>query len=131
MTTSHKKKTHSMVVIMKKDFVLKKTFKEQAASLVRVINELGSPFLDDNDELLALDTWNVLDESVVNTVQEVCSLGKDQYAKYCKEVITDCTQSIHEPIKKIALPLFSRPKPKKKKAAYSRVMLYCSLTCTS
>ena len=94
--------------------MLKKTFKEQAASLV---NELGSPFLNDSDELLALDTWNILDESVVNTVREVCSLGKDQYAKYCKEVISDCTQSIHEPIKKIALPLFSRPKPKKKKAA--------------
>ena len=97
--------------------MLKKTFKEQVASLVRAINELGSLFLDDSEELLALDTRNDLDESVVNTVQEVCSLGKDQYAKYCKEVITDCTQSIYEPIWKNALPLFSRSKPKKKKAA--------------
>ena len=66
-----------------------------------MINELGNPFLcDDSDELVALDTRNVLDESVVNTVRTVHSLGKDQYAKYCKEVITDC---IHEPIKKNAL----------------------------
>ena len=93
-------------------FFAQRSFKEQTAGLYQVINELGNPFLcDDSDELVALDTRNVLDASVVNTVRTVHSLGKDQYAKYCKEVITDCTKSIHEPIKKNALPLFSRPKP--------------------
>ena len=33
-----------------------RVFKEQAVSLAQVINELGNPFLDDSDELLALDT---------------------------------------------------------------------------
>ena len=82
------------------------------------MNELGNPFLDDSDELLALDTRSVLDESVVNTVRTVYELGKDQYTKYHKEVIVDRTHSIHEPIKKNALPLFScpRPKPKTKQA---------------
>ncbi|KAG7166385.1 hypothetical protein Hamer_G011222 [Homarus americanus] len=62
---------------------------------------------DDSDELLAVYTQNILDESVVNMVQTVQSLGKDQYAKYCKEVITDRTLTIHEPIKKNALLLFT------------------------
>ena len=47
---------------------MQKSFKEQAASLIQVINELGNPFLEDGNELLVLDTQNVMDESVVNTV---------------------------------------------------------------
>ena len=95
-------------------FSTQRIFKEQAVSLVQVINELGNPFLDDSHELLALDTRNVLDKSVVNSVRTVHSLGKDQYAKYYKLVITDRTRSIHEPMKKNALPLFSCPRPKAK-----------------
>ena len=81
------------------------------------------------DELLALDTHNVLDESVVNAVQTVHSLGKDQYAKYYKEVTTDCTRSIHESIKKNHLPLFSCPQltTKTKDLTQSDVALFSHL----
>ena len=44
-------------------------------------------------------------------MRTVHSLGRNQYAKY--------TKSIHKPIKKNALPLFSRPKSKKKTAKIS------------
>ena len=37
-------------------FSTQRIFKEKAASLVQVINELGNPFLDDSHELLGLDT---------------------------------------------------------------------------
>ena len=104
-------------------FSAQKIFKEQAASLTQVINELGNPFLDDSVELLALDTQNVMDESVVNTVRTVEGLGKDQYAKYCKQVITDRTHSIHEPIKKNALPLFRCPHPKAKAKQAGKISL--------
>ena len=98
-------------------FSTQRNFKEQTVNLVQVFCELGNPFLDDSNELLALDTRNVLDESVVNTVRTVQSKGKDQYATYCKEVIFDRTRSIHEPIKKNVFPLFSsRPKAKTKQA---------------
>jgi hypothetical protein len=93
---------------------LQRSFKEQSESLADAISELGNPFLYDGDELLALDTRNVLNESVVNTVRRVHELGKEQYAKYHKEVIVDRTRSIHEPIKKNALPLFRCPSPKSK-----------------
>ena len=112
-------------------FSTQRNFKEQTVNLVQVFCELGNPFLDDSDELLALDTRNVLDESVVNTVQ---SKGKDQYATYCKEVIFDRTRSIHEPIKKNVFPLFSsRPKAnqsKQEKSPYLKMILLCSLICT-
>ena len=98
---------------------------------------MGNPFLDDSNELLALDTRNVLGESVVNTVRKIHSLGNDQYAKYCKEVLTDRTRSIDEPIKKNSLPLFSHPHPKSKSKAAGKtsslkrdVALFSHLCCT-
>ena len=49
-------------------FSTQRSFKEQTVSLGQVIIELGNPFLDGSDDLLARDTWNVLDESVANMV---------------------------------------------------------------
>ena len=100
-----------------------KTFKEEVMSLVQVFNELGNPFLDDSDELMVLDTRNVLDESVVKTVRTIYNVGKDQYNEYHKEVITNCTRSIHDPIKKNAFPLFSRPQPKSKGKQAEKISL--------
>ena len=82
-----------------------KSFSEQVVSLTAVISEMGSPFLEDTDELLALDTRNVLDVSVANSVQEVRNLEKLQYSNYYKEVIIDGQRPIHDPIKKNPLPL--------------------------
>ena len=86
-----------------------KTFKDQALALVQTISEMSNPFLDDSAELVTLDTRNVIDESVVNTVCTVEAVGRDQYNTYHKSVISDRTCSIHEPIKKNSLPLFRCP----------------------
>ena len=77
---------------------------------------MGNPFLETSPELLNLDLQNVMDGSVSETVRSVEALGKDQYQKYRKTVILDCTYSIHNPIKRNALSLFRRPasKPKTK-----------------
>ena len=52
-----------------------KTFKRQVLDLVQAVNEFGNPFLEDSPELLTLDTRNVMDESVIETVCTVQSLG--------------------------------------------------------
>jgi len=56
-----------------------KAFKEQAQSLAEVIRETGNPFLYDNAQLLVLDSRDILNESVINTVRSVEKLGADQY----------------------------------------------------
>ena len=88
---------------LKSGFSTQKSFKEQTVSLINVLNEIGNPFLNDSNELLTLDnTWNVLDDkSMINAVQ---TIGKEQYAKYHKDVIIDHARSIHDPIKKNSLP---------------------------
>jgi hypothetical protein len=75
---------------------------------------MDNPFPDDTPELLMLDTRDVIDESVVNTVRTVEALGKDQYNNYRKSVINNRTHTIHDPIKNISLPLFRFPTRKTK-----------------
>lgn len=91
---------------MKKAFVLKRLSTSRQKNLVEVINEMGNPFLDDGYELLALDTRDVIDESVVITVRTVESLGKEKYEAYQQSVIKNFTGSIHDSLKKNSLPLF-------------------------
>ena len=91
-----------------------KTFKQQVLALIQTIEDMGNPFLNDTPELLTLDMRNVIDESVVHSIRTIEALGKEQFNNFQKSVILDRTKSIHEPIKKNALALFKRPKPKPK-----------------
>ena len=75
---------------------------------------MGNPFLETSPELLNLDLQNVMDDSVSETVRSVEALGKDQYQKYRKTVILNCTHFIHNPIKRNTLSLFRRPASKLK-----------------
>ena len=81
---------------------------------VSTISEMGNPFKDDCPELLALDTRNCADASVVDTVHRVQELGLRQYKKFVKDVIDERTVSIHDTISKNTLPLFKRQQLKVK-----------------
>ena len=81
---------------------------------MNTIKEMGNPFMHDNGEFLVLDTRDIVEESVVTTVRNIEKLGTDQYNGYHKSVITNKTMSIHNTIKRNALPLYSHPAPKAK-----------------
>ncbi|KAL9968946.1 hypothetical protein ACROYT_G021098 [Oculina patagonica] len=89
-----------------------KAFQSHVKNLVNTISEMGNPFQDDCPELLALDTRNSADASVVATVHTVQEIGLRQYEKYVKEVIKERTVSIHDTISKNSLPLFKCQQPK-------------------
>ena len=63
-----------------------KTFQSHVKNLVSTISEMGNPFKDDCPELLALDTRNCADASVVDTVHKVQEIGLRQYKKFVKEL---------------------------------------------
>ena len=90
------------------------TFRKQVAELSKTISDLGNPFVNDYPELLRLDTSDVMNESVANTVRTVELLGRNQYEEYRQSVLVDCTRSIHDPIKKNSLPTFKCPTRKDK-----------------
>jgi hypothetical protein len=89
-----------------------KRFQKQVQNLTETITEMGNPFRDDFKELVALDTHNCADESVIMTVNRIEEVGTSQYQTYVKDVIMERTVSIHNPIKKTSLPLFKRQTPK-------------------
>ena len=82
---------------LRKGFLHKKTFKKQVLALVQTIEEMGNLFLDGTPELISLDMLDIVDESVVDTVRRIETIGQDYFNEYQKLVILDCTKSIHTP----------------------------------
>lgn len=106
------------------------TFITEVGSLIHVIEEMGSPFLERSNDLLVLDTRNIVDESVRESVQKVEVLGMEQYNNFIKERLVDCTVPITDVLSKNKLALFSSPPPKrpsKQKMQVTALKNDCSL----
>jgi hypothetical protein len=55
------------------------TFRKEVASLCDTIVEMGNPFEEYSEDLLVLDTRDIADSSVVDTVRHIAELGGQQY----------------------------------------------------
>lgn len=60
-------------------------FANEVASLVETMKELGNPFTEESPDLLVLDTKDIMDKSVVNSVKNIERIGKNQYETFKKE----------------------------------------------
>jgi hypothetical protein len=56
-----------------------------------------------------LDTKDIMDASVADTVRKVQSLGEEQYKSFLDERLDHPTKPIKDTLPKNKLPLFSRP----------------------
>lgn len=90
-----------------------RTFQRHVTSLTETIRQMGNPFLDDFQDLVALDSRNCTDKSVIQTIQTWENTGKKQYQEYVKKVLEERTHSIHDPIKRNSMALFRKPQCKK------------------
>ena len=54
-------------------------FQKQVQSLFNTIEEMGNPFLEQSGDLLKLNTHDIMDSKVVETVQTIEQIGKQQY----------------------------------------------------
>ena len=70
---------------------------------------MGNPFMDDFKELVALNSSNVVDESVANAICQMQPLGCAQYRAFTESVLVQGSESIQATIKKNKLPMFSIP----------------------
>ena len=90
-----------------------KRFAKDVQSLVAVNKELGNPFKEDSPDLLVLDTRDIADDAVIETVCTVKQIGQEQFEAYSNHCLTDRTKTIDKPMKRNKLPLFRmhrRPK---------------------
>ena len=66
--------------------MFQKRFKEHYKSLVQEIEKLGNPFIciSDENDLIQLDTRDILGQEVVNSKNEIEELGKLQADNFIK-----------------------------------------------
>ena len=81
-------------------------------SLVAVIEEMGNPFLEKSEHLMVLDTRDILDVSVGETVRKAETLGREQYETFIDERLSTPKKPVTDVIPKNKLPLFSHPPAK-------------------
>ncbi|CAG2231325.1 unnamed protein product [Mytilus edulis] len=106
------------------------SFRNDIVSLYDVIDDLGNPFLETSKDLLVLDSKNIVDISVVKTVNTIESLGQEQFEKYTKERLVDRTTSVFDTIKRNKLPLLQTPPPAKKSSTTDHKLMALKSNCS-
>jgi hypothetical protein len=105
-------------------------FVKDVKALTAVIQEMGNPFLEESNDLLVLDTKDIMDESVTKTVRKVEAVGQEQYVTFVDERLSKCVKPITETLPKNKLPLFSCPtvkSPSKGKLQLKSLKSDCNL----
>ena len=95
---------------------VQKTFQKQVKSLCATIEETGNPFQELSNDLSVLDTRDVVDESVIETVKSIEKIGKAQYEMFVSERLQERKVSLFDTIKRNKLAQFSSPPPTKEKS---------------
>ena len=65
----------------------KNRFGCQVLNLVKVLSNMGNPFKKHSLHLLVIDTHNIKDKDVVNTVNSIETLGKSQFQEFLQSRI--------------------------------------------
>ena len=85
-------------------------FARDVKALTAAMEDMGNPFCEKSAvNLLVLDTRDLADTAVIDTVNQIENLGQEQYETYVSERLVNQTKPIKDPIKRNNLPLFSRP----------------------
>ncbi len=105
-------------------------FAQEVKALTSVIEEMGNPFCETSNDLLVLDSRNIVDSAVADTVFRMEKFDLDKYEMYVNERLVNQTVSVFDPIKQSNLHLFSRPPVKaqsSKQIQLSSLKSNCSL----
>ncbi|CAC5405368.1 TPP2 [Mytilus coruscus] len=103
---------------------------ESVKAFCSVLEEMGKPFMEQSDDLLILDTRDIVDPRVAETVRKVEEIGKEQFHKFVTERLQSYTKSIYEPNKQNKLFMFIRQQLKtnsREKQQISSLKQNCSL----
>ncbi|KAJ8380702.1 hypothetical protein SKAU_G00014800 [Synaphobranchus kaupii] len=88
---------------------VQEAFMMNVRSLTAVIEEMGNPFLEESQDLLVLDSKDIMSSSVADTVRKVESLGAQQYKTFVEERLEQQTKPVTDTLPKNKMPLFSHP----------------------
>ena len=105
---------------------LQATFRKDVSSVMKVVGQLGNPFVATSLELVALDTQNVMEESVVASLSEILEVGQTLHAAYVRESLEDSSVPISDIIKRNNMLTFANRPELRKKA--ERISAYNDIT---
>ena len=105
-------------------------FSKDVLNTVSSYEELGNPFLEEGENLMAIHTKDIMYDAVVRTVRNARKIGEEQFNLFIKERFIDRSKPVTYPLKKINLPTMSTPNKKivsKDKAKVEVLKEDCSL----
>ena len=85
------------------------TFVKEVKALTETISDMGNPFLETSQDLLVLDTRDIVDPLVAKTVRTAEKLGKEQLDRFIEEQLLKSVIPITDTISKNKLQLFKSP----------------------
>ena len=91
---------------------MQSTFLKDVVNTVSGFEELGNPFTEESDNLMAFHTKNIMDDSDVATVKNAHKIGEDQFRLFVKERFIGRSKPVTDPLKKNNLLTFSTPSKK-------------------
>lgn len=89
-------------------------FARDVKALAGAIEDMGNPFGERSSDLLVLDTRDIADVAVVESLNQIEKLGQDQYDTYVSERLVNHTKPITDLIPRNNILLFSRPPVREK-----------------
>ena len=91
---------------------------------------MGNPFMEPSEDILVLDTRDIVGPEVAATVRHIRRSGQEQYEEFISERLDTRTKHLSDPIKRNKFPLFSSPPPRavsNDKAQITSLKQNCSL----
>ena len=105
-------------------------FAEDVQALVKVFNNQSNPFEEDSGDLLALDTYVIMDDTVIHNMSNVLKIDEEQYHTFVNDHLVERSTSVMEPVQKNSLHLFKESmakQPSKQKAQVTALKEDCTL----
>ena len=100
---------------------VQKIFAADTKALVTAFQCMGNPFEEDSDEIIVLDTKEVMPQEVAQSIMCAHEEGKKQHSTFVHERLETQVVSLHEPIKmnKISFPSNRHKKSRSSKRVVS------------
>ena len=74
-------------------------YKKDVLSFVEIVEQLGNPF-DNNHELVALHTQEIMEDEVVASLAQLHTLGKDLHVNFVTQILEQATLPISNTLKR-------------------------------
>ena len=77
----------------------RKEFAKNVNGLVAAFQEAGNPFLEKTNDLIAMDSKNIANETAVENLWKISDAGKDQFKEFLNCLLKEKKTSIYAVIK--------------------------------